>query len=51
MLTLQLLITRHYSQIYYNEKNFKLSLVYIWINEVGQRFNQLDHVTFSKNIF
>ena len=29
----------------------KLSLVYILINEVGQWFYQLDHVTFSKNIF
>ena len=31
--------------------NLKLSLVYILINEVGQWFYQLDHVTFWKNIF
>ena len=51
MRTLQLLITTHYLQISWHEMNFKLSLVYILINEVGQWFHQLDHVTLSKKIF
>ena len=51
MRTLKLLITTHYLQISWHEINFKLSLVYILINEVGLWFYQPDHVTFSKNIF
>ena len=35
----------------WHEMNFKLSLVYILINEVGQWFYLLDHVVLSKNIF
>ena len=31
--------------------NLKLTLGYILINEVGQRYYQLDHVTFSKYVF
>ena len=38
-------------EISWHEMNFKFSLVYIMINEVGHWFYQLDGVTFSKNIF
>ena len=38
----------HYLQISSYDINFKLSLVYILINEVDQWFYQLDHVTFLK---
>ena len=48
MRTLQLLIITHYLQISWHDMNFKLSLVYILINEVGQWFYELDHVTFLK---
>ena len=47
MHTLQLLSTTHL-QISWHNINFKLSLVYILINEIDQWFYQLDHVTFLK---
>ena len=48
MRTLQLLIITHYLQISWHDMDFKLLLVYILINEVGQWFYELDHVTFLK---
>ena len=36
MRTLQLLITTHCLQISWHDMDFKLSLVYILINEIGQ---------------
>ena len=44
----------HYNiflQVSWNDMDLKLSLGYFLINEVGQWFYQLDHVTFSKNVF
>ena len=52
---LQLLITTYYLQIY----ELEIEMIWIWdlhwgsilVNEVGQWFYQLDHVTFYKNVF
>ena len=46
--TSQLLITTYYLQISWHDMSFKFPMGYILINEVGQWFYQLDHVTFLK---
>ena len=51
MRKLQLFITRYDWQVSWHDMNFKLTLGYLLTNEVGQWSNQLDRVTFSKNVF
>ena len=51
MRKLQLLITTYYLQFFWHDMNLKLKLGYIFMNEVGQWFYQLDHVAFSKILF
>ena len=46
MRTLQLPITTYHLQNSWRDMNFKISLVYTLINEVGQWFYQLDHGLF-----
>ena len=51
MSKLHLFITKYYLQVSWHDMNLKLTLGYFLINKVGHWFYQLDHVTFSKNVF